>query len=146
MTYIKSIFILYLIISSFTLSICETIITAKDNKNFFLKLSENTLEKLKEYIPGIAGVILFSQFSQFETILTTIGSGIAKAASALYTALLETWGSTVTGYFVIGTTVVVILGTIFVVYKLFNAKYIKVGEFEYCSSDDDSNCKNFKNK
>ena len=141
MSPIKPVFILYLIVSSFTITICSTI---DDSLTKQKNIPKEVLEKVKEYVPEIAKIggattsITYAEaiFGGINKILTTLGNGIAYASSSIYTSLLETLGAKVAGCVVLGTWAVIIVGSVVIVYKMSDSNhYVKVKEFEYHSSD-----------
>ena len=145
MTPIKPMFILYLIISSFTLSICSTSVTTKED--ILSTIPNWAWKKIKEHTPEILSTAIYysSWYGAIERLISIVGKGIANAAWGLYNALLETCGPAITGVFVATTALVVITGTVIIIYKIYKTSYVKVGEFEYCSSDSET-CSERKKK
>ena len=141
-------FILYLVISSFSLSICETNKDDDNDDNIIINISAKVLEQIKKYAPNIEkiGMALFADdyITRVNNFLVTIGKGISHAVGSLYSALLDTCGVGVTGLFVAGTTVIILAGTGVIIYKIYNTKYVKVAEFEYSSLENENNSRNKK--
>ena len=89
MSPIKSMFILYLIISSFELSVCSNIANGEKSEKFkILDIPNDILEKMQNV--GIGFGLAYAAepiMSEINTILTTIGHGIAYFPSAIYSSL-----------------------------------------------------------
>ena len=142
MIHIKSILILYLIISSFPLSICSTTADEKD-ENILFTVPKEVLEKIKNYSPEIVSAYhAKSIIGGIDKIITTIGKGIMYASSSIYSAILETCGTYIAGAVVVSTWLVVFTATGYIIYKVANSNhYIKIGEFEYSSSEEEEKSK-----
>ena len=126
MSPIKSMFILYLIISSFELSVCTNNENGeKESEKFdFVKIPKVILEKIKKAgIDIVQAYDVDSILKGINAIIITIGHGIAYASSAIYSSLLETLGEKVAGLAVLSTFLVILIGQIFIVYEIVN--YIK---------------------
>ena len=133
MSLIKSMFILYLIISSFELSVCSNIANGeKESEKFeFLSIPKDILAKMEKAGINVGlACVSDSILSGINTILTTIGHGIAYFPSAIYSSLLETFGKKVAGIAVFSTFVVVLVGSAYIVYEIVDYyHYKKVAEF-----------------
>ena len=140
----KPMLILYLIISSFTLSVCSTI--SEKDETIFTSIPKKVYENIKEHYPEItAASVAYTKAQAFEGLLTNIGKGISYACSSFYNILLESFGVKVAGVFVGATWIVAVAGTGYVIYKVVNSNHvIKVGTMEYSSSSEEEN--NSKNR
>ena len=132
MSPIKSMFILYLIISSFELSVCSNIANGEKSEKFkILDIPNDVLEKIQKVWIGFGlAYAADSIMSGINTILTTIGHGIAYFPSAIYSSLMETFGPNIAGIAVVSTFLVVLVGSVYIVYEIrdyYNLK--KVAEF-----------------
>ena len=84
----KSLFILYLIISSFALTVSSNIQKEEKGKYQLIDIPDDVLEKMKKagiYIS--AGYLANSLFCGIDKIITTIRNGIVYVSSALYSSL-----------------------------------------------------------
>ena len=84
----KSLFILYLIISSFALTVSSNIQKEEKGKYQLIYIPDDVLEKMKKagiYIS--AGYLANSIFCGIDKIITTIRNGIVYVSSALYSSL-----------------------------------------------------------
>ena len=84
----KSLFILYLIISSFALTVSSNIQKEEKGKYQLIDIPFDVLEKMKKAGIDIgAGYLANSIFGGIDKIITTIGNGIVYVSSALYSSL-----------------------------------------------------------
>ncbi len=151
----KPLLILYLIITSFGLSVCsneETNIGKKEYSETLSSIPNEIWSKLKEYFPEIGLAALFSKASFIDSIgkiFSLIGNGISYAYSSFYSVILETFGAKVAGVFVISTyvvVVVVVVGGVYTLYKVSTKdnSSIKLGSFEVKSGDGNTKTDNNK--
>ena len=139
MSPIKSMFILYLIISSFELSVCSNIANGEKSEKFkLLDIPNDVLEKIQKVWIGFGlAYAADSIMSGINTILTTIGHGIAYFPSAIYSSLMETFGPNIAGIAVVSTFLVVLVGSVYIVYEIrdyYNLK--KVAEFKSSENEE----------
>ena len=139
MSPIKSMFILYLIISSFELSVCSNISNGEKSEKFkILDIPKDVLEKMQKV--GIGFGLAYaadSIMSGINTILTTIGHGIAYFPSAIYSSLMETFGPQIAGIAVVSTFLVVLVGSVYIVYEIRDYYHLKkVAEFTSSENED----------
>ena len=139
MSPIKSMFILYLIISSFELSVCSNISNGEKSEKFkILDIPKDVLEKMQKV--GIGFGLAYaadSIMSGINTILTTIGHGIAYFPSAIYSSLMETFGPQIAGIAVVSTFLVVLVGSVYIVYEIMDYYHLKkVAEFKSSENED----------
>ena len=128
----KSLFILYLIISSFALTVSSNIQKEEKGKYQLIDIPDDVLGKMKKAGIDIgAGYLTNSIFGGIDKIITTIGNGIVYVSSALYSSLFETFGPNLAGIATVSTFIVVLVGTTYVVYRIvdYAFNYEKVGEF-----------------
>ena len=139
MSYFKPIFILYLIISSFTFTICSKI--KYDNKE--KKILDQLVETIQEIYKTTKKNVINSGIAYLATIikkllniaLSFIGNGISNAFSYMYSHIYDLIGSRpgVTSWFIVGSFVVVIIGGCYVIYKVVNSNHfvkVKIGDIE----------------
>ena len=75
--------------------------------------------------------------SGINTILTTIGHGIAYFPSAIYSSLMETFGPQIAGIAVVSTFLVVLVGSVYIVYEIRDYYHLKkVAEFTSSENED----------
>ena len=139
MSPIKSMFILYLIISSFELSVCSNIANGEKSEKFkILDIPKDVLEKMQKV--GIGFGLAYaadSIMSGINTILTTIGHGIAYFPSAIYSSLMETFGPQIAGIAVVSTFLVVLVGSVYIVYEIRDYYHLKkVAEFKSSENEE----------
>ena len=139
MSPIKSMFILYLIISSFELSVCSNISNGEKSEKFkILNIPKDVLEKMQKV--GIGFGLAYaadSIMSGINTILTTIGHGIAYFPSAIYSSLMETFGPQIAGIAVVSTFLVVLVGSVYIVYEIRDYYRLKkVAEFKSSENEE----------
>ena len=139
MSPIKSMFILYLIISSFELSVCSNISNGEKSEKFkILNIPKDVLEKMQKV--GIGFGLAYaadSIMSGINTILTTIGHGIAYFPSAIYSSLMETFGPQIAGIAVVSTFLVVLVGSVYIVYEIRDYYHLKkVAEFKSSENEE----------
>ena len=139
MSPIKSMFILYLIISSFELSVCSNISNGEKSEKFkILDIPNDILEKMQKV--GIGFGLAYaadSIMSGINTILTTIGHGIAYFPSAIYSSLMETFGPQIAGIAVVSTFLVVLVGSVYIVYEIRDYYHLKkVAEFKSSENEE----------
>ena len=125
----KSLFILYLIISSFALTVSSNIQKEEKGKYQLIDIPDDVLEKSWNIYR--CGYLANSIFGGIDKIITTIGNGIVYVSSALYSSLFETFGPNIAGIATVSTFIVVLVGTTYVVYRIvdYAFNYEKVGEF-----------------
>ncbi len=149
MTSIKPFFILYLLISSFALSICEEGIKKEKGagdyiNDIFNKIPTDLLGSLK-YITQISASVSIAWNAEkiigsIEQLLVTVGSGVKYTYSSLYTLIETAYGVKVAGALAIGNYVIILAGASYLIYKIVNKdKYVKVGDIEYSSKEHDKN-------
>ena len=139
MSPIKSMFILYLIISSFELSVCSNMANGEKSEKFkILDIPNDVLEKIQKVWIGFGlAYAADSKMSGINTILTTIGHGIAYFPSAIYSSLMETFGPQIAGIAVVSTFLVVLVGSIYIVYEIRDYYRLKkVAEFTSSENED----------
>ena len=139
MSPIKSMFILYLIISSFELSVCSNIANGEKSEKFkILDIPNDILEKMQNV--GIGFGLAYAAepiMSGINTILTTIGHGIAYFPSAIYSSLMETFGPKIAGIAVVSTFLVVLVGSVYIVYEIRDYYHLKkVAEFKSSENEE----------
>ena len=139
MSPIKSMFILYLIISSFELSVCSNMANGEKSEKFkILNIPKDVLEKMQKV--GIGFGLAYaadSIMSGINTILTTIGHGIAYFPSAIYSSLMETFGPQIAGIAVVSTFLVVLVGSVYIVYEIRDYYHLKkVAEFKSSENEE----------
>ena len=75
--------------------------------------------------------------SGINTILTTIGQGIAYFPSAIYSSLMETFGPKIAGIAVVSTFLVVLVGSVYIVYEIRDYYHLKkVAEFKSSENEE----------
>ena len=139
MSPIKSMFILYLIISSFELSVCSNISNGEKSEKFkILDIPNDVLEKIQKVWIGFGlAYTADSIMSGINTILTTIGHGIAYFPSAIYSSLMETFGPQIAGIAVVSTFLVVLVGSVYIVYEIRDYYHLKkVAEFKSSENEE----------
>ena len=162
MSSIKPFFILYLLISSFALSICKENIkqvdcTKKEEtlgeelSNMFSKIPKNVLKTLN-YIPTISASVALAVNADkiivsLESLFGTIGSGMKYTYSSLYASIEAAYGVKAAAVLSVGNYAIILVGATYLIYKMVDKEhYIKVGDIEYSSKEKDKKQdKNFFN-